>query len=1040
MKRVSLFDLKLQLILAFISTILLFLLAAQSSYAISSDPTNVKFRCTASGRSTLTWSPDPSAASYSLRLHKQGTTWDACASKDPDGPGNSCIDLSKSTTSYTFNTDPYGTYDVWIHSRGSDGSFSPGVRVNGLRCVPNCNLGSIPSNMKPGTTYSIPASFSSTNGELGGEIFRNNFSRITYSSFGGAGNQTKTGSITGKWTPSSSDNGVNTIYCRAWNDAIAECRPSNLVDYRYRDSTQFNCTASPVSKTVCVDGQAPDVPTKSSLSCVYSTTQNGTKRYKVGHYWGRVADVGCTGLSSSPYWSQMSTSSSFSTTLSGASNTWSSSVTNVSASTFAEGTTVYARVRSRDGLNNQSGWSATQSIKLDDNNCAPEPSTPVVQMCPGVQHCTTGSTTRFEYCGNCQGSGCSPGYRCTVSNMTCQSYPKTVFFFDELYNMPCSFLPQADLTISGPIAVTPADKVVGGSVNIKFTVKNQGQASGPGTYIYTNQSGGTSTIAGDNTCNGSTVLAPGGTCISSYNFTFPSSGSKTMSIYVDSQNKVIESNESNNKFSTTFTVAPYFTRVSLNESDALPSTYNAPKVAAYKVNTTTKITDCVADPSISGRKAYKCNNLVQGTDYTFRAIASPKNSNLPTITSQINGKAYTSTIYDLWVTYQNKAVTSPATPVSGQAIQLTVSGKKLRSPEAKLTVVGVSSALGSVSQEFALAANTTTFSKTVTIPPLAAGTYKVKISVAEGYKATIPASVLTYDAFTFTVANAPTPTPTIQTTGQLKLTMGTIKPAGWGWQTAAKGVSETSPPTKGWVDRGTAGIITLDTKVTSEYWVRLKPVTGYTTSLKLSGKEVKSVKIIPAQTVTLAGSYLSNTPTPKPPTPTPTTSYACKTDADCGYCGSNCITKGTQLTCSRIAVVGSACVCVTGKCTSVPHTATPKPPTPTNTVTASTPTPTAAQPTATATVAPPTNTSVPLPTVDDCPNFALGNATCDAEGIVNNEDYTCWRNQYLAKLKGETPSAIGNCKRVANFDSKEDGVTLLDFAIWRVNALRQSSQ
>ncbi len=211
------------------------------------------------------------------------------------------------------------------------------------------------------------------------------------------------------------------------------------------------------------------------------------------------------------------------------------------------------------------------------------------------------------------------------------------------------------------------------------------------------------------------------------------------------------------------TVPEYFTRVSLNEVDELPSTYNAPKIAAYRVNTNTKVVDCVPDPEISSRKAYKCSGLTEGTDYTYKVIATGKNTNTPTITSQINGKASSSTIFDLWVTYQNKAVISPAAPTEGQAIVLTVSGKKLRSPVALLTVTGASEGLGSLSQEYELASGTDTFNQIINIPPLAAGTYKVKISVAEGYKATIPASVLTYDAFSFTVTgdtNDPTVTPT----------------------------------------------------------------------------------------------------------------------------------------------------------------------------------------------------------------------------------------------------------------------------------------
>ncbi len=823
-----LIDLRLKWLFAILSAALLFLFVSKAAFAISSAPSGLQFRCSASNKSTLTWTRDPGAAYYSLRLHKQGTNWEACSTGAKDGPNNACIDISNTATSHTFTTDAYGTYDVWIHSRGADGSFGPGMRVNGLRCAPNCSLTNVPSHLKPGKSYSISASFSSSNGELGGEIFRDNFNRIVYNTFGGAGNRTTNGTATGTWTPSTSENGSKTVYCRAWNDAIAECRPSNLVDSARAGTTQFNCVGPTASKQVCVDGLAPDVPVNSSLSCVYSTTQNGTKRYKVGHYWGRVADIGCTGLGSTPYWSQMSTTSNFSTIASGSTNTWKSNLTNISTSTFAEGTVIYARVKSRDALDNQSAWTATKSITLNPANCAAEPSTPVVQMCPGVQHCnitssTGGSSTRFEYCGDCSGAGCAPGYRCPQSGYTCKAYTDKVFFFDEVYNMPCTYLPlNPDLTISGQMNASPASVQVGQAVNIKFTIINNGKVASPMTYIYTNQAGGTSTIASDNTCTGSTVLAPGGTCVSSYNFTFSSAGSKKLDIFIDSSNKVTETNENNNKFSKTITV--------------------------------------VAPPT-------------------------PTKTNTPTPTK--------------------------------------------------------------------------------------------------------------------------TPTPTIQTTGVLKLTMSGTKPSGWGWETAAKGVNETTPPTKGWVNRGTNASISLDTKVTSEYWVRLKPVTGYTTSLKLGTKVVNNVKIIPGQTVTLTGAYISvptptntkaPTATPKPPTATPKPPTA----------------------------------------TPKPPTATPKPPTATPTPKPATPTP--KPPTPTDQPAIPTNTQPPLPTVDECPNFSLGNATCDAEGVVNNEDYVCWRTQYLSKISGQEPAPIGNCKRVANFDSSSDGVSLLDFAIWRINALRQSAE
>jgi hypothetical protein len=114
---------------------------------------------------------------------------------------------------------------------------------------------------------------------------------------------------------------------------------------------------------------------------------------------------------------------------------------------------------------------------------------------------------------------------------------------------------KPDLTMSGTFTVTPQNKVVGQPINVKFTIINQGQASGPMTYRYTNQADVVdSNIGAGNTCYGNIVLAPGESCVSSYDFIFPSAGSKTMTIGIDVENNVDESNETNNTFSITFTV------------------------------------------------------------------------------------------------------------------------------------------------------------------------------------------------------------------------------------------------------------------------------------------------------------------------------------------------------------------------------------------------------------------------------------------------------------------------------------------------------
>jgi hypothetical protein len=110
------------------------------------------------------------------------------------------------------------------------------------------------------------------------------------------------------------------------------------------------------------------------------------------------------------------------------------------------------------------------------------------------------------------------------------------------------------------------------------------------------------------------------------------------------------------------------------------------------------------------------------------------------------------------------------------------------------------------------------------------------------------------------------------------------------------------------------------------------------------------------------------------------------------------------------------------------HTPTP---TATATIAPITPTATAVPPTATA--VPPTATAVPPTatlTPDTCPNFAIGNATCDLGGIIDNNDYNCWRANFLTARSGATPTPAIGCT-LADFD-KNNTVNLLDFAIWRI--------
>jgi len=119
--------------------------------------------------------------------------------------------------------------------------------------------------------------------------------------------------------------------------------------------------------------------------------------------------------------------------------------------------------------------------------------------------------------------------------------------------------------------------------------------------------------------------------------------------------------------------------------------------------------------------------------------------------------------------------------------------------------------------------------------------------------------------------------------------------------------------------------------------------------------------------------------------------------------------------------------------TSIPPTptATPVPqPSPSPTLTPIPTTPPTQPPAPTAT---PDFSGSPTPTPPpECPRFAEGNATCDQAGIIDAQDYACWRAQYLQKITGQTPEISESCPAIANFDGSLDGITMLDFVLLRL--------
>ncbi|MDP4011918.1 MAG: hypothetical protein Q8P72_06895 [Candidatus Roizmanbacteria bacterium] len=67
---------------------------------------------------------------------------------------------------------------------------------------------------------------------------------------------------------------------------------------------------------------------------------------------------------------------------------------------------------------------------------------------------------------------------------------------------------------------------------------------------------------------------------------------------------------------------------------------------------------------------------------------------------------------------------------------------------------------------------------------------------------------------------------------------------------------------------------------------------------------------------------------------------------------------------------------------------------------------------------------------EECPRFAEGDANCD--DIIDVVDYVCWTKEYVYDERGS------GCVRTADFDSQE-GVALLDFAIWQINFIKENN-
>lgn len=116
------------------------------------------------------------------------------------------------------------------------------------------------------------------------------------------------------------------------------------------------------SVSIVVDSMGPGVPTHST-TLIPDTSCLGRSIVQVG--WNSVSDTGCSGLNTTPYWDQISTTNFVTVVATNFDNTWVNPpvpTPDRTITSYPPGTPLQVHVRSRDSFNNQSVWSGPETI------------------------------------------------------------------------------------------------------------------------------------------------------------------------------------------------------------------------------------------------------------------------------------------------------------------------------------------------------------------------------------------------------------------------------------------------------------------------------------------------------------------------------------------------------------------------------------------------------------------------------------------------------------------------------------------------------
>jgi len=309
-------------------------------------PTGLTVTC--GSPTLLKWNAVTGATKYAIRINDLTNGWVGDCSL-AQNTGDVCNDNISGTT-YSFTTTPGHTYSWWVHAVKD--VFSAGTAGPTIDCCTSAAPTEKPVVTAPATSTcfgstTVPISW--TFGSGWGEDC-------------GSGTDTfsiKDGATTILNNISSTTRSVN-LTLAAGSHTLSVCANNGV---------GTNCSLSVQSPVIGVDITPPPVPIPT-----YTLTSDPACRgkYYLNMGWNGVADSGCGGLSSTPYWAQVSNASTvdasggFSTINSAwsANNTWLNVLAETSSASYTPGTTLYGHVRSRDAFDNQSAWSTTDTVVI----------------------------------------------------------------------------------------------------------------------------------------------------------------------------------------------------------------------------------------------------------------------------------------------------------------------------------------------------------------------------------------------------------------------------------------------------------------------------------------------------------------------------------------------------------------------------------------------------------------------------------------------------------------------------------------------------